>query len=62
MNEIPVNTIEFKTKASFQAFRRVYNKAVKDNKSEFMYSGYEFLTSYAKYVIEYVEPKFKKIK
>lgn len=39
--------------------KNLYNKAVKDNKESFTYNGDEYLTSYAKYVIEYLETKFK---
>lgn len=35
-----------------------YNKAVKANKESFIYKGDEYLTSYAKYVIEYLESQF----
>jgi hypothetical protein len=39
--------------------KNLYNKAVKDNKESFIYNGDEYLTSYAKYVIEYLETKLK---
>ena len=31
-----------------------YNKAIKNNKSSFVYDGQEILTSYAKYLLEYL--------
>ena len=37
------------------ALKRAYNKAVKLNKETFTYNGYEYLTSYAKYVIQFLE-------
>lgn len=40
--------------------KRHYNKAVKANKESFIFNGDEYLTSYAKYVIEYLESKFKR--
>lgn len=35
--------------------KRAYNKAVKENKTEFTFKGNVLLVSYAKYVIEYFE-------
>jgi hypothetical protein len=37
------------------AFKRAYNKAVKEGQTSFMFSGNEVLVSYAKYVIEYLQ-------
>lgn len=37
-----------------------YNKAVKDNKDTFIFNGREFVTKYAKYLIEYAEDKPRK--
>jgi len=31
-----------------------YNKAIKNNKSSFVYDGQEILTSYARYLLEYL--------
>lgn len=42
--------------------KRHYKKAVEDNKESFIFNGDEYLTSYAKYVIEYLESRFKKTK
>lgn len=39
--------------------KTLYNKAVKGGKESFMYKGDEYLTSYAKYVIEYLDSQFK---
>jgi len=38
--------------------KTLYNKAVKGGKESFMYKGDEYLTSYAKYVIEYLDSQF----
>ena len=51
MQQISLNEKEFVT------LKRKYEKAVKEGKETFIYKG-EFLTSYAKYLIEYLEPKF----
>lgn len=37
-----------------------YQQAIKDKKDSFIFEGHELLTSYAKYMIEYLEDKFKK--
>jgi hypothetical protein len=47
------------TPALFKKLKSAYNKAVKENKDSFVFEGDEWLTSYAKYVIEYLTPKFK---
>ena len=39
--------------------KNLYNNAVKNKKQSFKYNGDEYLTIYAKYVIEYLESKFK---
>lgn len=39
-----------------------YNKAVKANKESFIFNGDEYLTAYAKYVIEYLSSQFEKIR
>lgn len=36
-----------------------YNTAIKENKESFIFKGDEYLTTYAKYVIEYLENEFK---
>lgn len=38
-----------------------YNKAVEDNRDEFAFGDQMLLTSYAKYLIEYLELKFGKV-
>jgi len=52
------NTISFTTE-SFKNFKTDYNSAVKNNQEMFVFDGNDFLTSYAKYVIEYLKTKFE---
>jgi hypothetical protein len=40
-------------------FKAAYAKAVEAKQDSFWFEGHEFLTSYAKYVIEYLEGLFK---
>ena len=44
---------------TYQRFKNTYNTAVKDNVEMFVFDGHEFLTAYAKYVMEYLKPKFE---
>ena len=39
-------------------FRKAYNKALMAEKEYFIFEGVKFLTSYAYYVLQYVESKF----
>lgn len=44
-----------------EVYRRLqarYKQAVEANEETFVFDGYEFLTSYAKYLLEYLAPKF----
>lgn len=41
-----------------QGLRKAYNKAVKEGKDQFKYNENDFVTGYAKYFLEYYEPKF----
>ena len=52
------NTISF-DRESYKNFKTDYNSAVENNKEMFVFEGNEFLTSYAKYVVEYLTPMFK---
>lgn len=47
------------TKKTFTYFKRHYIRALNNNQSSFFFEGNEFFTSYAKYLIEYLEPQFK---
>lgn len=53
--------IEF-TAEKFKAFKKAYDKAITDKKDQFEFEGHEVLVSYAKYVIQYLTPKFDKKK
>lgn len=46
-------------KQKYEALRKAYDKAVADKKESFMFEGNEWVTTYAKYALEYLEPKFK---
>jgi len=43
------------TEQNYPAFKRLYEKALKEGKEIFIFEGQEILVSYAKYVVEYVE-------
>ena len=56
-------TIEV-TKDQFDMLKSAYNEAVKNNQEQFEMPGYPgqmVLTTYAKYMIEYLEPKFNRM-
>lgn len=47
---------------SVPELRRAYNRAVKQGKEQFTYKDHDFVTSYAKYLLEYLSyAKAKKI-
>jgi len=50
------------TKADYDKFESLYNTAVLSGKDQFIFKGQDVLVNYAKYVIEYLSPKFKDIK
>lgn len=52
------------TPDQYRAFKKRYNKAVKAKENSFMFEGREFVTAFAKYLLEYLEtnPKIKNIK
>lgn len=39
-------------------FKREYNKAVKTGAEQFTFDDHDFVTDYAKYLIEYLEGRF----
>jgi hypothetical protein len=39
--------------------RKRYEQAVRKGEDQFMFEGNEFLVNYAKYLLEYLEGKFK---
>lgn len=49
------------TLADAPGLRKAYEKAVKDQKKSFMYRGHELLTSYAKYLLEYMDSFTQKV-
>ncbi len=53
---LPSNVDEYKE------LKRLYNKAIKSNKSDFTFKGTPVLTDYVRYVLEYLKPKFGGIK
>ena len=40
-------------------FKKAYEKAVEDKLEVFIYDGVEFVTNYAKYMLEYINIKYK---
>lgn len=50
--------IEF-TREKYLKLKREYNKAVAQGKSRFDFEGHPVLVAYAKYLIQYLEMKFK---
>tara|TARA_Y100000310_G_C20702709_1_gene831486 strand:+ start:2858 stop:3073 length:216 start_codon:yes stop_codon:yes gene_type:complete len=62
MWEGPPRKIRF-TPEKLTAYRAAYQKAVDEGAEEFMFEDHEWLTSYAKYMIEYLEtvPELKEV-
>jgi hypothetical protein len=40
-------------------FKKVYTKAVNEKAESFFFMGHEFVTGYAKYLIQYLEQRLK---
>tara|TARA_R110000868_G_scaffold173842_1_gene410255 strand:+ start:1043 stop:1201 length:159 start_codon:yes stop_codon:yes gene_type:complete len=51
--------LEF-SKEDFVRLKKEYDQAVSLDKEQFVFDKHILLVSYAKYLIEYLEPKFKK--
>ena len=51
------NTISV-DKSTFTRLKKEYKTAVQSSKDIFIFDGNELLTSYAKYLIEYLTPMF----
>jgi hypothetical protein len=52
---------EFKfTEESFEKFKSLYNESVENKSESFEFEGHEVLTTFAKYVIEYIEHDTRK--
>lgn len=49
--------IKHVTNANFPEFKKLYEKAVKENQKDFIFEDTLVFTSYAKYLIEYWESK-----
>ena len=47
------------TPTIYLKFKSEYLNAVKNNVIQFKFEGHDFLTDYAKYVLEYLKPKFE---
>lgn len=54
------NTIKFDP-FKLKLFKLDYDRAVRERKATFIFQGDEFDTKYAKYLIEYLESKFRGI-
>lgn len=50
-------SVEF-TKEDYSRLKEQYNKAVEDNREQFVFDGHVLLVTYAKYLIEYLGSKF----
>lgn len=46
-------------KADFESFKKMYESSKEKGNESFSFGGNEYLTSYAKYLIEYLETKLK---
>lgn len=46
----------------FKRFKKRYDEACEYHEESFMFEDNEYLTDYAKYVIQYLQPKFDKQK
>ncbi len=44
----------------YRSLKSLYAKAVKDKMDQFIFQGKDMLTSYAKYLIEFLKPNFEK--
>lgn len=51
-----MDTITFDTRKR-EALRRAYGKAVEAKLEQFTFDGHEFVTAYAKYLLEYLDTK-----
>jgi len=52
---VTMNNLTIADKRELAAFKRAYNKAVKDSKNEFEFKDHILLTQFAKYMIQYIE-------
>jgi len=49
-----MNKIEF-DREKYNSLKLIYDKSVSENKEQFLWEGQILLTSYAKYLLEYLE-------
>ena len=49
--------IEF-TAQKYKSLKREFDKAVENNKDQFQFEGKTWVTNYAKYALQYLQPKF----
>lgn len=54
-----VKQVEF-NKEQYKALEKRYIEALKNKEEQFVFEGNEYLTSYAKYLLQYLETMFKK--
>lgn len=52
-----VKTVEF-TYPKYKKFKQLYQQAIDSHKRSFIFEGDEWLTGYARYVIQYLEVQF----
>ena len=52
-------TIQQFDKNTYSLFKKAYQEAESDGRYMFIFNNVEYLTQYAKYVLEYLEDKFK---
>lgn len=45
---------------TYKRFKLQYQNASKGGLKQFKFEGYDFLTDYAKYLLQYLKPKFEK--
>lgn len=45
----------------YKALRAAYKKAVAEDKACFTFNGHELVTGYAKFMLEYLAPKFPRV-
>jgi hypothetical protein len=53
------NTVSFNV-TTFRKLKKEYENAIQNNITIFTFEGNEYLTSYAKYMVEYLKTKFEK--
>lgn len=53
-----MNTINF-DRSTYLRFKIEYQASVRNNKRIFFFEGHQLFTDYAKYMLEYLKPKFE---